>query len=135
VAGSTGEVQARYMALETKMRTWPRTTENDPFYTASHALAAALRQASGGAVVVGFNEFCAPSVDEALDAAQSAGADEVIVVTPMMTPGGAHAEHEIPAAVSAARLRHPGVVFRYAWPFDVTEVSAFLLAQIDRSAL
>jgi len=134
VAGSTEEVQARYVALETKMRAWPRTAENDPFYAASHALAAALRQWSGCSVVVGFNEFCAPTVDEALDAAQSAGAEEVIAVTPMMTPGGAHAEHEIPAAVAAARARHPGIVIRYAWPFDVAEVARFLSAQIDRPA-
>jgi len=133
VAASTGDVQARYAALETKMRTWPRTAANDPFYAASHTLAAALRQTSGGSVVVGFNEFCAPSIDEALDLAQAAGADEVIAVTPMMTPGGAHAEHEIPAAVAAAQVRHPGVVFRYAWPFNVADVAGFLFAQIDRA--
>ena len=132
-AGSTRETETRYAALETKMRAWPRTPENDPFYAASHALAAALRQASGCAVVVGFNEFCAPTVDEALDEAQAAGANEVIAVTPMMTPGGAHAEHEIPAAVAAAQARHPGLVIRYAWPFDVAEVARFLFAQIDRS--
>jgi len=134
MAVATDDAQARYASLERKMRVWPRTAENDPFYAASHTLAAALREASGCSVVVGFNEFCAPTVDEALDMAQAAGADEVIAVTPMMTPGGAHAEHEIPAAVAAAQVRHPEVVIRYAWPFDVADVAAFLFAQIDRSA-
>jgi len=133
-AGPTDAARVRYLALEAKMRAWPRTAENDPFYAASHALAEALRQASGCSVIVGFNEFCAPTVDEALDEAQATGADEVIAVTPMMTPGGAHAEHEIPAAVAAARVRHPGVVFRYAWPFDVADVARFLFAQIGRPA-
>jgi len=129
-----GEAQARYAALEMKMRAWPRTAENDPFHAASHALAAALRRASGCPVVVGFNEFCAPTLDEALDEAQATGANEVVAITPMMTPGGAHAEQEIPAAVAAAQARYPGVVIRYAWPFDLADIAMFLCAQIDRTA-
>jgi sirohydrochlorin cobaltochelatase len=56
----------------------------------------------------------------------------VVVTTPMMTPGGEHAEQEIPAAIAEARARHPQVAFDYAWPFDLARVAAFLAEQIER---
>ncbi|MFP4642437.1 MAG: hypothetical protein ACLFPU_09730, partial [Dehalococcoidia bacterium] len=58
--------QGRYALLEAKMRNWPRNEHNDPFYTASQELAARLGKVSGYEVIVGYNEFCAPSIDEAL---------------------------------------------------------------------
>ena len=81
-------------------------------------------------MIVGFNEFCAPSLDEALDQAAARGPVQVRVVTPMMTRGGEHAESDIPAAVEAARGRHPGVAFVYTWPFPVSEVARFLAEQM-----
>ena len=123
----------RYHArLEAKIRAWPRTADNDPFYTASHTLAAQLGQAAACEVIVGFNEFCALSLDEALDQAVARGADRIVVVTPMMTPGGEHAEKDIPAALERAEERHPGVTFVYAWPFDVGDVARFLATQIEQ---
>jgi sirohydrochlorin cobaltochelatase len=126
----SADLQKRHNELETKMRAWPRTAENDPFHAASLALAADLQAAAGCPVRVGFNEFCAPSLEEALDAAAAEEPDTVIVVTPMMTRGGEHAEQEIPELVEAARQRHPGVVFRYAWPFPSATVAQFLANQI-----
>jgi sirohydrochlorin cobaltochelatase len=55
-------------------------------------LAAQLAQARGLEVLVGFNEFCAPSLDEAFAQAVAQGAQRVVVITPMMTRGGEHAE-------------------------------------------
>jgi sirohydrochlorin cobaltochelatase len=122
----------RYAALEKTMLEWPRDETNDPFYAASHRLAEALRQSTGLDVMVGFNEFCAPSIAQALDQAVDQGADRVLVVTPMMTPGGEHAEIDIPAAIDAARRRHRRIDFRYAWPFDTDDVAAFLAQQVLR---
>lgn len=123
-------LQERYAALETRIRTWPRTPQNDPFWAGAKDLAQALQQATGLEVIVGYNEFCAPSLDEALDQAVSKGAQRVIVTTPMMTRGGDHATLEIPKAVEQARERHPAVCFIYAWPFPVDEVARFLATQI-----
>lgn len=123
-------LERRYAVLDAKMRTWPRTLENDPFAAGSDELAAAVREAAGVDVVVGYNEFCAPSLAEALDIAASR-ASRVIVVTPMMTRGGEHSERDIPAAVKAARARHPAVVFTYVWPFDLAAVAQFLADQIS----
>jgi sirohydrochlorin cobaltochelatase len=133
---ATGEqreqLRQRHDELEARMRAWPRTAENDPFYAASHEIAGDLAHEVGLEVLVGFNEFCAPSLDEALDLAVDEGARRVVVTTLMMTRGGGHAEEDIPAAVEQARQRHPGVELRYAWPFDTAEVAQFLARQLAR---
>ena len=120
-----------YARLDARIRSWPRTAENDPFHAASEMLAKRLSREIGCEVVVGYNEFCAPALDEALDLAAARGSEQVIVVTPMMTPGGEHAEEDIPAAIRGAAERHPATAFAYAWPFGVGSVAAFLAKQVD----
>lgn len=127
-------LRERLQDLDHQIRTWPRTPTNDPFYGGSLALAAALEQAAGVPVIVAFNEFCAPALPEALDTA-AAVASRVLVVSPMMTRGGSHAEGDIPRAVERARKRHPGVGFVYAWPYDTAEVAAFLARHVRRFTL
>ncbi len=124
-------LKCRHDELDAKMRAWPRTAENDPFYAASHDLAAHLYRATGHKVVVGFNEFCAPNLDEALDEAVAQDAKKIIVTTPMLTPGGEHAQVDIPAAIRRAQKRHPGILVHYAWPFDVAQVAQFLAARVS----
>ena len=127
-----GPVYGRYEELENKMRYWPRTEDNDPYYAASFELARALSSAVGCEVVVGFNEFCAPSLDEAISRAVATKASSVLVVTPMITGGGEHSERDIPVAVSRAQERYPGRRIVYAWPFPVADVAAFLAGQVRR---
>lgn len=121
----------RHDELDARMRAWPRDGENDPFFEGSQLLAAHLRREMGCEVIVGFNEFCAPSVDEALDQAAAGSPERVVVVTPMMTQGGAHSKSDIPASIEAARARHPGVAFSYAWPFEASEIAKFLSSQVQ----
>lgn len=123
------EKQKRHDELHTRLRAWPRTPQNDPFYQASLSLADALSQAIGCPVKVGFNEFCGPNLEQALDATVAEGATRVVVLTPMMTRGGEHSEKDIPEAVEQARSRHPQVEFAYAWPFDTQRVAQFLAEQ------
>ena len=120
----------RYRELEERIRRWPRSAGNDPFFAGSQELAVQLRRASGRKVILGFNEFCAPSLDEALDQAAGQGAEKIIVVTPMMTRGGEHAEQDIPAALERARNRHPKEKFVYIWPFSAQNIAEFLNSQI-----
>jgi sirohydrochlorin cobaltochelatase len=122
----------RHAELEAKMRAWPRTGENDPFHAASLRLGEELSQVSGREVIVGFNEFCGPSVGGAIDQAIAGGAEKVVVLTPMMTQGGEHSERDIPAAIGRAQERHPEVPIVYAWPFEPQEVAKFLASQIER---
>jgi sirohydrochlorin cobaltochelatase len=123
-------LEERHHQLDAKMRAWPRTAKNDPFFEGSRELAKQLRKEIGYQVIVGFNEFCAPTVEKAIDEAAAAGAEQVIVVTPMMTPGGAHSKAEIPEAIEQARRRHPGLSILYAWPFETSEVARFIAGQI-----
>jgi len=125
-------LQQRHDELDARIRAWPRTPHNDPFWAGTQDLAEHLRQATELDVIVGFNEFCAPSLDEALDRAAKQSAGEVVVITTMMTRGGEHSEEDIPVAIERARERNAGVEFRYVWPFDASQVAQFLAAQITR---
>ena len=124
----------RFRELDSRIRHWPRTADNDPYHAASQAMALQLSQATGYEVIAAFNEFCAPSLDEAADQAVARGAQRVIVITPMLTRGGDHAEKEIAAVVEAARQRHPGVEWVYAWPYPIEAVAQFLADQVARYA-
>ena len=130
--GSQPASEQRYRELDTKVRTWTRTEANDPYFAASQQIAVALSTTTGYQVIVGFNEFCNPDLDEAIDQAVAQGAEKIVVITPMMTSGGEHSEVDIPAAIQRAEALHPGIPIHYAWPFQVSEVAQFLAANIAR---
>ncbi len=113
--------------LEKKMRSWPRNEGNDPFYAGSIKIARALASLAGCEVILGFNEFCSPSVEEALELACLRQPEIIFVLTPMLTPGGEHAAQEIPASIDKVKARHPEIEFFYAWPFEPEEIASFLL--------
>lgn len=120
----------RHAELEAQMRCWPRTSANDPYWAASLELGEALAAVAHCEVIVAFNEFCGPSVQQAIDAAVLKHPQQVVVTTTMLTRGGAHAEKEIPEIIESARQRHPEASIDYAWPFRSVEVAAFLARQI-----
>jgi sirohydrochlorin cobaltochelatase len=122
-----GRARQRYEELTTTMLCTERTPENDPFFFAAMELASEIEAQSGFETIVGFNEFCAPTLDDALDRAADKNPERVVVITPMMTRGGDHAEVEIPNSIHRAATRHPGTKIVYAWPFDTTAVAKFLL--------
>ncbi|MFT3776290.1 MAG: CbiX/SirB N-terminal domain-containing protein [Minicystis sp.] len=112
------------------MRAFPRTAENDPYREGLLALAAALRPLLDGAALhVAFNEFCAPTIEDAIATAVAGGARVITVVPSMLTPGGVHSEVEIPEAIAHARARFPEAQIRYAWPFDLQAIARMLAAQ------
>ena len=127
-------LQDRYSFLENKLRHWPRNEQNDPFHAASQELAAHLREVSGYEVMVGYNEFCAPSLDEALQSAVDKGATKIVVATPMMTRGGEHTEKDIPAKIEEFSKRYQKIEIVYAWPFNTAQVARFLSEHISRFA-
>lgn len=123
-------MQQQYEQLDNKMRKWLRTQENDPYYYASNELAEVLSKQTNHSVVVGFNEFCSPSLDDAFNEAIKQDPDKVIVITPMMTHGGEHSEKDIPEAIERARKKYHKIEFSYVWPFNISKVAAFLAEQI-----
>jgi sirohydrochlorin cobaltochelatase len=124
------KLKRRYDELEDKMRNWPRTAQNDPFFVASQNLGAQLKMETGYEVIVGFNEFCAPSLDDAFDQAVEKGASKIIVVTAMMVGGGKHSEVDIPAAIKRAQNKYPRIKLYYVWPYEPTSLAQFMDDQI-----
>ena len=123
------------IALETELRHWPRTPANDPYQAGLESLAAHLRpRLEPATLVLAYNEFCAPTLTEAVRSLAAQGMTEIIAVPSMFTPGGAHAEVEIPEVINGLRAEFPHISVRYAWPFAGEHLAAFLadhLRQFD----
>jgi sirohydrochlorin cobaltochelatase len=134
LVGRIGLLRAAREALDRHMRRWPRTTGNDPYKAAVDELAAGLQARSGLPVLAGYNEFCSPTVGEAIDEALAGGAGHVIVLPTMLVRGNEHTESEIRQAVERARQRHSGADIRYAWPFDQDQLLAMLAGQVSAHA-
>ena len=123
--------QHRFEELELKMRRWPRNEANDPFASASFALAGSLQSKLGFDVYVGFNEFCFPDIPQALDLAVRRSARRIFVITPMVTRGGNHSEEEIPAVIAQAQKKYPDVEIAYAWPYSTDDIADFLSRHVQ----
>jgi sirohydrochlorin cobaltochelatase len=121
------------LELDRTIRRWPRTDATDPYRSGLEAVAAQLRPLLDGILfAVAYNEFCAPTLEEAVEELIRQGATKIIVTTTMFTPGGSHSEAEIPETLSQLSPRHPHIDLRYAWPFDLGEIAQTLAQQIRR---
>src|SRR5690349_2631223 len=88
-------VTAEERALDQQLREWPRTEANDPYRAGMERVAHALASRTRGCrLVVAYNEFCAPSLEDAVRGLAREGVRRIQVVPSMITPGGVHAEVE-----------------------------------------
>lgn len=126
-------MSAEERELDTTIRRWPRTAATDPYQSGLEAVAAQLRaQLDGVLFAVAYNEFCAPTLEESVEELVKKGATHITVTTTMFTPGGSHSEIEIPEILDHLKKQYPGVVLRYAWPFDLKPVAGLLAEQLKR---
>lgn len=117
--------------LDQKIRLWPRTPEIDPYQAGLELLASQLKPLIDGAhFSTAYNEFCTPTLEEAIEKQIADGAKDITVVSTMFTPGGSHSEYEIPEEMEELRQKHPNVNLTYAWPFDLTKVAGMLSEHI-----
>lgn len=124
----------REAELDKLVREWPRTPETDPYQCGVEEIAKALApKLADRRLVVAYNEFCAPSVEGAIESLAKEGFTRISLISTMFTRGGIHAEREIPAVVLAARKKHPGVTVEYAWPYDAGLIADFLVGQFTRA--
>jgi sirohydrochlorin cobaltochelatase len=127
--------RTREQDLEAQIRRWPRTGDNDPYQQGTEALTAQLQAALGQTpVVAAYNEFCSPSVEEALGHLRQRGVNRVEVLSTMVTPGGGHSERDIPAALEACRRKFPNLQLVYRWPYDLRLVAQLLKDHLQSDA-
>ncbi|HEY5649708.1 MAG TPA: CbiX/SirB N-terminal domain-containing protein [Nitrospiria bacterium] len=128
----TGEAPSQEeRELDQRIRRWPRTPENDPYKAGLESLAEKLRPLLGEArLVLAYNEFCAPTLEEAVEELVREETHEITVLTSMMTPGGIHSEVEIPETLETLQAAYPAVSFRYIWPYDMARVAQMLSEHI-----
>lgn len=132
--GESHPGSARAAELEAQIRNWPRNERNDPYKVGLERLAAVLKPALPTDLFeIGYNEFCAPSIPEALERVIQKGATRVLVISTMLTPGGIHSEVDVPRHIEAVRKRHPQVRIDYVWPFDLKAVAELLSAHLKRA--
>ena len=128
------QLERRAAELDAQIREWPRHAGNDPYKAGLEQVADALRPLLPSALIaVGYNEFCRPSISEAIDRVIQQGATRVVVISSMLTPGGVHAERDIPRALEAIRRAHPTIAIQYVWPFDVRHVAALLAQHVTHA--
>ncbi|HMS82993.1 MAG TPA: CbiX/SirB N-terminal domain-containing protein [Nitrospira sp.] len=119
--------------LDQKIRRWPRTKETDPYQSGLEAVGAMLQPYLNGVLfAMAYNEFCAPTLEEAVEDLVKQGATSITVLTTMFTPGGSHSEVEIPEILDHLRPLYPTVELRYAWPFDLQLIAKTLSEQLRR---
>jgi len=119
--------------LDQKIRRWLRTPQNDPYRGGLEALADQLRPLlNGDRLAIAYNEFCAPTLEEAVEELIKEGATDITVVSSMFTAGGSHAEIEIPETVAHLKQARPSVTIRYAWPFDKSLVAGMLATHLKQ---
>ena len=124
----------RAAELDATIRDWPRHAANDPYKAGLERLAAALRPLlPTDLLAIGYNEFCRPSIAEAVEDVIRQGATLVVVIPSMLTPGGIHSEVDIPRALAAIRQAHTDVTIEYLWPFDLQEVASLLASHVTRA--
>lgn len=134
-AANPQALRQRAAELDATIRDWPRRPDNDPYKAGLERLAEALRPLlPTDLFVIGYGEFCRPSIEEAIEQVIAKGASRVLVVPSMLTPGGLHSELDIPQELAGIRTQHPHVRIDYVWPFDLPRVAGMLAAQIQEAA-
>ncbi len=126
-------MSAEELELDTKIRTWPRTPESDPYQAGLEALGTQMKPMVNGALFsLAYNEFCGPTLQEAVEDLIKQGAQSITIVSTMFTPGGSHSEYEIPEELEELRKLHPGITLKYAWPYNLSQVSKMLVDHIGK---
>ncbi len=127
-----GVLRSMHDSLDREVRNWKRTQTNDPYKNGVDALAEKIAGLTGCPVIAGYNEFCLPTIPQAIEQAIAQGAMQVIVATTMLTRGGEHSEIEIREIVEEAQTKHPGVKIVYAWPLELERVAKLFADEIAR---
>jgi len=127
-----GEVTSQEVDLDSTIRRWKRTPENDPYKSGLETLASHMEQFLKDDVVkTAYNEFCYPTIEEAVEELSKENVSKIILVTTMITRGGSHSEREIPEELKDLKQKFKDIDIQYAWPFDMDAFALFLTTHIN----
>lgn len=98
--------------------------------------AAMLALEPAARIELGFLEFLAPSLPEAIDRLAGEGHRDIVIVPVFMAHSG-HTKRDLPDLLAAARARHPGLGVSVATPIGETPevvraIAAYALAAQPR---
>jgi sirohydrochlorin cobaltochelatase len=126
-----GPITEHEIELDTSIRQWERTPENDPYKTGLESLALHMEPMLKGHILkTAYNEFCYPAIEDAVDELAPENVSKIIIVTTMITRGGSHSEKEIPEELHTLCSKHPNIDIQYAWPFSMDAFALFLTTHI-----
>ena len=128
---SGGPITDQEIELDTTIRKWDRTPENDPYKTGLESLASHMEPMLEGYILkTAYNEFCYPGIEDAIDELSKENVKKIVLITTMITRGGSHSEIEIPEELSDISVKYPGIDIQYAWPYDMDVFASFLSTHI-----
>ena len=126
-----GEASAQEIEHDNTIRRWSRTPETDPYKSGLENLASHMQKfLKDFTIKTAYNEFCYPTIEEAIEELVEEGVSKIILITTMITRGGSHSELEIPEELEVMRKKFPEVDIQYAWPFDMDTFALFLSSHI-----
>ena len=126
-----GPISQQEVELDTTIRNWERTPENDPYKSGLESLASHMETMLKGYVLkTAYNEFCYPAIEDAVAELANENVSKIIIVTTMITRGGSHSENEIPEELVALSSKYTNIDIQYAWPFSIEAFALFLTTHI-----
>ena len=126
-----GPITEREVELDSIIRNWERTPENDPYKSGLESLASHMKPMLQDYLVkTAYNEFCYPAIEDAVDELAKENISKIIIVTTMITRGGSHSENEIPEELKTLRQKYSDIDIEYAWPFSMDAFALFLTDHI-----
>jgi sirohydrochlorin cobaltochelatase len=126
-----GPITEQEIELDTSIRKWVRTPENDPYKSGLELLASHMEPMLEGHILkTAYNEFCYPAIEDAVAELAKENVLKIIIVTTMITRGGSHSEYEIPEELCDLSSKHPDIDIQYAWPFSMDAFALFLTTHI-----
>ena len=125
------EASGQEIELDNAIRRWERSPETDPYKSGLESLASHMEKFLDGFILkTAYNEFCYPTIEEAVGELADEGVSKIILVTTMITRGGSHSEREIPEELEVIRKKFTSIDIQYAWPFDMDTFALFLSSHV-----
>ena len=128
---SGSSITDQELELDGTIRRWNRTEETDPYKFGLDSLASRMKLFLPEHIIqTAYNEFCFPTIEQAVGDLVEKEVSNISVVTTMITRGGSHSEIEIPEEIKALQLKNKETVIQYAWPFDINSFALFLSTHV-----